>query len=283
MDKRRQLLINHYKLIGEAMPIRYDNLPDPNNLDPVFQWWTPENYGNLVGYKGETNPYSAQALLFQIEQGEPDYEENKSPLRIFIPYWDIGSNRGYKPIPPSLKFLTTGEYMKQYDESNKKNIENIQDIYDKIDNNQLRRQYEKIKKEYVRGRGNEALLPDIKKFIETAITNYDNIQKAKNDKNFDMFTQRLKPNKKKSNDEVELRTKDFYDKAIEYQNDFVEEGSEKLVAPPRGKEDTSFIKSGKGKKGLSKKVILNILKNKTTKSNSAIKQLDTEIFKILNS
>lgn len=38
-----------------------------------------------------------------------------------------------------------------------------------------------------------------------------------------------------------------------------------------------------GRARLSKKEVLKILKNKTTKSNSAIKQLDTEIFKILNS
>ncbi len=38
-----------------------------------------------------------------------------------------------------------------------------------------------------------------------------------------------------------------------------------------------------GSKRISKKRLYNILKNKTPKSNSAIKQLDTEIFKILNS
>jgi len=41
--------------------------------------------------------------------------------------------------------------------------------------------------------------------------------------------------------------------------------------------------SGSGRIRISKKKVLKILKNKTTKSNLAIKQLDTEIFKILNS
>jgi hypothetical protein len=51
----------------------------------------------------------------------------------------------------------------------------------------------------------------------------------------------------------------------------------------------NFVKSrlapkiSAGRARLSKKEVLKILKNKTTKSNSAIKQLDTEILKILNS
>jgi hypothetical protein len=47
--------------------------------------------------------------------------------------------------------------------------------------------------------------------------------------------------------------------------------------------DIANAAAAAGSKRITKKQLSNILKNKTTKSNSAIKQLDTEIFKILNS
>ena len=303
MPERRKLLIDHYKLIGQAMPIRYDDLPDPINLDPVFQWWTKENFADKdeSNYHGETDPNNVQILLFQSFLNGDEYEdENQDPNKIFIPYWDKGNNRGYLNKPPSVKFLSVNEYIDLYNEQNEKKGKQIQDIYDKIDkeNPKLGKEYAKIKNKYVNGTENKQLLPVIKKFIETAITNYDNIQNAKSNKDFGIYIQNLKVGKKKRNIDIEEGVKIYYDKAIELQNNFVKEGSEKIEAPPRGKEDTSFLtksiktrlkyedsseSEGSGKKGMSKKAILNILKSKTPKSNSAIKQLDTEIFKILNS
>lgn len=294
MPERRKLLINHYKAIGPATPIRYDNLPDPETLDPVFQWWTPENYPNYVG---ETDPYNKEIRLYQANLKDND------PDKINIPYWDIGSVKYNKSA--SLKFLDVGDYIGVLKDNKEQIKEKFEEFYDKLilKNRKLQTLLKDINNTYTPlidiGKNNP-LKTKMESFIKQSLENKDSLDKEIIKPQFDDFKKFVKAFYLKNNnvDNSIKETNTLNDKAMEFQDRFVQEGSAEVKAPIPPKSDTSNLKKpfktrikyessseseGSGKKGMSKKAILNILKSKTTKSSSAIKNIEKEILNILNS
>jgi hypothetical protein len=234
MPERRKLLINHYKTLGASYPISFDNLPDPRTLDPLFRWWTHENYPFSLG---ETDPYNVNVKQYHYMMDDDD------PDKIRIPVWNKG---GW--TPPFLDFLDVSDYITRLEDNEQDIIEKTREFYDKLveSNAKLGRDFTWIKNRYTQRVSVEHDLPlkaRIESFINRAMENKTDLDKEVAKPSFNKFKKIIK--KKDKNDDVDdviKNTKSLYDEALKLNDRFVhKEGSAEAHTPIPIKEDASKL------------------------------------------